>query len=1128
VLQGLSLLALLALALPAAPSAADKKMASPPPKAGAGKKKPALAAPPGTVIAVYEDWGDALKAMPDGIVISPKTFADMVEELARLRAQLERRKRRAITPSKCLLKGKIDGSLVVLQAQVEFTTRQADAVVALACGQAHATGVSLDGATPQLLGGARATGADPEGFSVEVEKPGNHSLTLDLILPLAARPGGHGFSLDLPRCPVTRLELELPPGVKDARCGGKTLAEAGLALKGNQVAGFLGVLDQLELTWKGAGSAGAAVLAAEGLVQVRLDLRDLACQARLTLRPLGGQVAEWRLLVPRHAELKVAPADEARVAKIDRVEQQKVAVHTIRLKEAGADPLTVTVATHAPVPKLGTRAGVGPFTLLGATRQTGSLLVSSTAGELHLEFHPQGHLARREVSDEEQRRDANLLAAFRYGHMAGPADKPGPDPWLEVEAETVRGQVKARVAHTLTLDGDRSSWRVKTVITGTPRWADVGQFQVLLPPGCEFNEESAFPLPERVLQVGYDKAKRVVEFRLARGSGAGALRNFTVGLEANYTRPGDEPATSGRAVLRLPRPRAAEEGGEVTVRVPRDVELLTPDERAAGDLELVRQGTHELVWRGGRHVPERVEVRWRPWRPQVRVSGVVDLTLAAGSGRVRHELSFHFPQPTPPQLSLRVPPAVAASLRVADGGRLAGAGPGEVRLVQPGAPSGRTHRIVLEYSFAPTLRNGGVFAVPLVVPEAVTQGETRVRVWAEPGALPARVGGAWGERDVEVVPGRVRLPALVLRGEGVDLPLSLRLGPAEAAPTVLVERALVRAEVGEAGVQTYRAGYRLGRLSARHLDVELPAPVAALGLRVWLDAKEVTPEAVDESGAPSDGGRVARLRLAPSLVGRGAVLELRYQLPPGRSGRGPLQTTLQPPVVRGHPGGVPTRWQVTLPADWVAVAPEAGPGARRAWGRRGWLLAPHLALTTADLERWFRGGAPAATPPDPEADSETVPSLVCWRDSPEPLVVTHVPQQAWLLVCSLGVLVVGLGLSWLTWPAGPRAGAGGWLWPALALLGLGLVVAALVWPNTLGQIAYGCQPGAAVLVAVAGLQWLLHERYRRRIIFLPSFSRGRPGSSLARADGTAGTSARPAGEPSTVDHPRPAGSSAGS
>ena len=84
-------------------------------------------------------------------------------------------------------------------------------------------------------------------------------------------------------------------------------------------------------------------------------------------------------------------------------------------------------------------------------------------------------------------------------------------------------------------------------------------------------------------------------------------------------------------------------------------------------------------------------------------------------------------------------------------------------------------------------------------------------------------------------------------------------------------------------------------------------------------------------------------------------------------------------------------------------------------------------------------------------------------------------------------------------------------------VGVGLGVA----PALLYAIAYGCEPGAVVLLVVLTGQCLMLERYRRQIVFLPSFRRARTGSSLIRFNGLN----RPTGEPSTVDVPRPAGSS---
>jgi hypothetical protein len=96
-----------------------------------------------------------------------------------------------------------------------------------------------------------------------------------------------------------------------------------------------------------------------------------------------------------------------------------------------------------------------------------------------------------------------------------------------------------------------------------------------------------------------------------------------------------------------------------------------------------------------------------------------------------------------------------------------------------------------------------------------------------------------------------------------------------------------------------------------------------------------------------------------------------------------------------------------------------------------------------------------------------------------------------------------------------------WFWLTVAPL---IPLLAALWvlrPTLLYAIAYGCEPGVAVLFVVLTAQCLMLERYRRQIVFLPNFRRARTGSSLVRANGLN----RPTGEPSTVDVPRVAGSS---
>jgi hypothetical protein len=373
----------------------------------------------------------------------------------------------------------------------------------------------------------------------------------------------------------------------------------------------------------------------------------------------------------------------------------------------------------------------------------------------------------------------------------------------------------------------------------------------------------------------------------------------------------------------------------------------------------------------------------------------------------------------------------------------------------------------------------------------------------------------WEEQKIEEVQGRAQLPVLVLQSQGGDLPLHLRDSEQTPAHTVLLEQALVCVQVLEGGAQHYHVLFRLRQASADRIDVELPAPVALLNLSAWLGRKQISYAVINDTGLQADDGRIARLGNIGPLMQAGSLLELQYQVPPSLAGSSPLRTVLRPPLLRGSPAAMPLRWLVSAPPGWVLLAPENSSDVERAWRRSGWLLTPRLTPGADDLALLQRAGA---------AEAFSSPSLMCWRDSGEPLTVFQASQHAWLLVCSLGLLVLGLGLFWPTRrPAGRPAILSGWVFPVVALAGLVLAVLSLVWPTAISAVVYGCEPGAVVLLFAVAVQWLVHERYRRQVVFLPSFSRGQPGSSLLR-----GTSQRPHGEPSTVDAPQPIlGSSSG-
>jgi hypothetical protein len=1062
------------------------------------------------VILVVEKATDVLNMAPDAVVVGSKKFQELIDEITRLKEQVNQKK--AAPPSRCQLRGKVEGNAAVLQAQFDFVTEKPDAVVALACVPGLATSASLDGHTPLIR-------AEADGFAVQVDKPGEHQLTLDLVVPLVGRGPGQGLELSLPRAAVTTVEIDLPPGTKDVRVGGKPWSDTLLALKGSHLGGGLGPADKLDLGWKGArATPGTPLLAAEGRILVRLDSRGLAATAELTLRAEAGQTDRWRLLVPRGAEVRLTPADEARLARpIESADQAAGSLRTLHLREPGADPIKVFVTISGPPPRPGGGVSVGPFAVPGAAHQGGTVQVNSTLADLHLDIQPHpGPLAidlqRRPLTEEERRTDPTLVAAFRYGNVAPAEDMPAPGaglgPWLDISTEVPHGQVQTKVNHVLTLkpEGGSLVWQSATTLTARPRWAEVDQVKVQLPDGWE---------PAEDLGGTATGTPRVVTLKLARVPGdVGPVTLTFTGRYADRQKP------EGTATLGLPRPLGADNqpNSEVKLQVGPDLEILPA---APPGLDPGPQTSHEQVWRG-RTLPEAVAVSWRPFVPDVRVQTLADVDLTPRGGVVRQEMVLQLPQPAPAQLALRLPPGVPA-LDVLEGGAPAGApeargAAGSVQVINLGKTSGPGYRLVLRYAFTavPRAAEAVTFAVPLVAPESMTQGEARVRLWCEAGALPVLLDGTpWTTRPIEDAADRKMLPVLVAWAPRADVALPLRWGEPQPASTLLAERALVRVRVAEDGSQLYTVRYRLRQLAAAQLDVELPAPVAALHLQASLDRKRVAHEVLDDAGQPNDGGRVARLRLSTDLVQPGSVLELSYQLAPGRAGSGTLTTPLQPPVLRGEPGAVPTCWQVRVPPSWVVLSPESGPGVERTWGRRGWLLTPRLSRTPTDLDRDLLGDGLPAEPEAGEAAPAEPPALVCWRSGPESLALTHVPQQTWMLGCSLFLVAVGLVL------LGPGRTARGLGW-VLALLVLAAAAGAVLRPGALAAVAYGCEPGAAVLLAVLLIQWLLHERYRRQVVFLPSFSRGRSGSSMLRGS----SAARPPGEPSTVDAPRPAGSSA--
>lgn len=1066
--------------------------------------------PPGTVIVVTDNPKDALNSDPKLILLTPQEYARLRDEIADLRARLGPDK--PLTPTSCKLTGAVEGDVVRLRAEFEFQTPRDNASVLLGFGSGQPTGAALDGGLPVLQ-------HTDKGFVVLVEKAGKHQLRLEVEVKVGAR-AEHGFELDLPRAPVTSLELDLPEGVKEARLsnpGGAAPARLAARPEGKHSrvsAPALGPRERLEVTWKGpaAPAPGAPLLTAQGLITVRLFEEQVLTEAELTLKPLRGPAAEWRLLVPPSASVQVrSAADEERQAVVEPADPKQPGLRVIRLPEPSADPLQVVVQVEQR--RLPEPLAVGPFVVVGAGQQRGTIAIAAPA-EPRLRYRVRGAVSRREVSADDRRRDPRSVAAFTYWSVPeGKADQ-GPPPFLEIETEAGGGTVDTRVVHAVQLGEQR--WSLTTTLEVTPLAPGIDQLRVQLPgEGFRLNPaapprpgEPAFSLKES------DGVSTVVLAQKQAGP-------FRVTLEGWYPPPAE---ADRQASLELPQPqKTGDRGGQVTVTLPPELELVPARGRDPGWVEVSKPLRHNSqTWTTDR-MPERLEVAWQPHRPELVVRGVADVTLEGGQAQVRH--AIWFPGGSPAQVrfkkpaDLPVPSVERGKVGPADAGD-----PTSFGVLLPD-PVSEERPLVLAYAFRAA--GDGEFPLPLVAPEPPARGDLKVRVWAAPGAVPVVEGGPWDELPVEGAPGRARLASLVLRGGRPDLSLVLRLREAAATPltAAVVERVLVRAVIAEGGRQSYHASFLVSQLSTPDLDLELPADPALVNLKVFVGRQEAAwaplKEGMPRPAGSADPGRVARVRLGPGYFRRPRVVDVVYELEPheqpGRGGLAralaPVRSILVPPRVCGDAGRAPVRWQVGLPADWVVVYQDGTYPPEQRWDWRGWLLAPQPAAAGADLQRWLVGGAaPEDAGRPPAADlAPDYPSAVSWRTDLEPLALAHVPQQAWLLSCSLVLMAGGLFVYFLRLPRGLLAG----------LLGLGMAAAAAVglfWPGVLSVVLYGCEPGLAVLLAFLVVQWLLHRRYRRQVVFMPGFTRLKPGSSLIR-----GSSNRPRGEPSTVDALPPAG-----
>jgi len=1157
---------------PAAAVAKDAKTTPPrrddPAKGSDAPAKPLtldkLKLPPGGILVLVEEARGVLQVFPKMVLLTPEKFQEMMQRISALERQIKAEKK---LPHVCKLTGRLDGDVVRLQAEYKFTTERPRTAVFLGGQGAVITEAKLgsqpgssDGPLPFLEPG-------DNGYSVQVEQAGEHVLTLQLQLPVIVRAtptagGGaeRGFELGLPGAAVTLLTLDLPPAVKELQWNEFTERQPSAEARLGHWTIPVGGVKNLNVSWKlpvsvpGAG----ALRTAEGQIVVQIQEGQILTTADLTLADLRGKAREWRVWVPPGAKLEVKTPPGLACEVVAPANPS--APHLLRLNEPTAERFHLVAKMEQARPL--SRLPVGPFTVLDAYRQQGTITIKAAPEAmrgLKPVYHRQGEVVEQDVAKEASA--ADVIAVFKYWNMPpgtpGSArlpqgGLPGAAP-LEVELQPVKGAVETQVEHTLVLKQVQEGWQVQAVtrIHAKPVHGGVDYLEVQLPrarpeglaviAAAPAGFPAVLPWGAMALAVQPHWPVRVPHDYDFEGEDAAATaelaqptatrkagiklnhfhsKEFTVVLTGTYTLPPGAQA----ARLELPRPLGIlDRGAKIKVEVESNLELLATEN--AGEVPVAHPQQQVTFWQ---RTPTYADMAWRSYRAEVAVRTIADVTLRAHHAHVRQELRFapgdaespgavKRPPVLPPPLRLHVPEAVRG-LIVSGGGKLQALDSDKQTAWIAMATDGTSQEpLVVEYDLplpargaeepdrpAPASR---LFKVLLLWPESATRAETRVRFWGHPGTVPTLaepdgIASPWRDQGTEVVAGRDSLPALVVAGDGLDLSLKVRiLEPAlPTLPGVVLDRGLVQVTVDDEGTEYYRARFLVSKLSTQHVDVELPAPPAGLMLQIALDRKRLTWRLTEP------GGKVVRLMVEPSLYTHPVVLDLAYRLAGGQPhGAWPWRNTLHPPMLHDAVLLGQVRWQVTFPARLVALVIAGDVHVEQHWAWHEWLPRPEPAATAAELEHWLGAGETSAAAP--------LPSVVCWRASLTPLAIVRLPRQVWFLTCSGLFLAVGLGMSFVPW----RRFA---FWLLAVLVALAVGTAAILWPSLVPALAYGCLPGVLVLVLLLGIQWLLHRQYRRQVVFMPGFTRLKPGSSLIRTGGAT----RPR-EASTIDAPPPPASS---
>jgi len=1008
----------------------------------------------------------------------------LLDQIEQLKKELAAKK--GLPPSGCAVHARIEKrgetSVAALKLTYTFRTATPNAAVALAAKRSFLVAAKLDGQPLPTIEGTDT------GFTVVVDQPGNHTVVLDVECPIGARGTKPeiGFELGMPRAAITSLIFEPPPGVTRVALTTRT-PDGGKAGDPRRVAGIdaksvappapmrdpypLGPVESLEVSWEPpvATPTADATQSAELDATVQLNEAVVETTAKFKLR---GTSRTWHVAAPPDAtftadrvagvatELPVftKPADAAKpVWKVEL--------------PAGTVPADwiVTAVIRAPRAKPTEPAfrgpfAIGPLSALDVAKLSGALRVVAPANT-RLSFK-HGRELRPDVPPAAPA-DDETIGFFRLA--AGPiGNLPPAAPLLTFEATPLAGRVAVRPNYKLQLAD--AGWNVRAELRITPIRTTLDSVTLELPASWRGVELAPPTLVNLTTEQKGEGDKRLLKITLT----ADQRQPFDLVLTASA------PFAPGSAAASIPLPRfpgATERDTLVSANVPDGIDL-----RGAGhewDNDQPSSWTATLPATPGpdgkapRNVTAingkferglaRLDLAWSAFRPPLTAEVRADLTIRDSQIVVSQ------------RVQLRSADGLPRTVRFAGAAELTGLAPFD--RIAPGvwlhgfSPDAKDGSVKFEYAI-PLPANGPTRHVPvgLVLPLGTSRTDIVTRIWvASHGGRAVSVKpGPWREIPPEPSNERDALPAFTLAASG-DVPLALELRDAPNEPTaaVTIDRALLQATHAD-DATAYRARFVIRRWFGDSLDVKLPAALDSVVPEVYLDEP---PKRIPGTVRVENGERILRVPLPEAKVGRTVIVDLRYSLPSRPANEVSSYPAPEPVATFGGP----VRWQIAGPAGTVPLL-LGEERAEQRWRTRFGLIVP-LPAAADDLEKWLlantaEGGA--------NGSGETA---VLRLRTPGEVAFLHLPRVAFIIGVSVATLLLGLILSRLPgWLAGP----------AVAVIGAAIAIAATLYPQPASQTAAAAEPGFATLLLVLAFQTAARWYHRRRVTYLPGFTRSAP------------------------------------